>query len=196
MYNYILKNKVLLILVIIVMVVSVISQDAYAWGGRGGWHGGRWYGNGWWWFGVAATALTIGAIVGSLPPYYNTVYYGGVPYYYYDGIYYRPYSNGYMVVQAPPVAAPVMVQQPYTVAQPTVYAPVESANIVQAASSVTQQVASPATQGEPFTVNVPNSKGGWTSVTLTRSGTGFIGPQGEYYKEFPKIKQLKEMYGK
>jgi hypothetical protein len=101
-----------------------------------------------------------------------------------------------MVVQALPVAAPAMVQQPYTVVQPTVYTPCESGNIVQAASSVTQQVASPATQEEPFTVNVPNSKGGWTSVTLTRSGTGFIGPQGEYYKEFPKIKQLKEMYGK
>ena len=69
------------------------------------------------------------------------------------------------------------------------YAPsVESANVVQAASSTAKE--------EPFTVNVPNYKGGWTSVTLARSGTGFIGPQGEYYPEFPKIKQLKEMYGK
>ena len=86
-----------------------------------------------------------------------------------------------MVVPAP-ATAPVVVQQP------GMSAPIESANVVQ--------VASPSTQGEPFTVNVPNSKGGWTSVTLTRSGTGFIGPQGEYYQEFPKIKQLKEMYGK
>ena len=174
------------------MVVSVVSQDAYAWGGRGGgryyWHGGRWYNNGWWWFGAGMTALALGSVIASLPPAYGTVYAGGVPYYYYDGIYYRPCPSGYVVVQAPPVAAPVMVQQPVAVAQPTVSMPVESANVVQAAS--------PATQGEPFTVNVPNSKGGWTSVTLTRSGTGFIGPQGEYYQEFPKIKQLKEMYGK
>ena len=203
MYKHILKNKLLLMLVVIIMVVSVISQDAYAWGGRGGWHGGRWYGNGWFWFGAAATALTLGAIVGSLPPYYNTVYYGGVPYYYYDGIYYRPYSNGYMVVQAPSVttapvmvqqpyttvAQPVMTQQPYAASQPVMAAPVESANTIQTVSPAT-------TQGEPFTVNVPNSKSGWTSVTLTRSGTGFIGPQGEYYQEFPKVKQLKEMYGK
>ena len=49
---------------------------------------------------------------------------------------------------------------------------------------------------DSFTVNIPNYKGSYTPVTLTRSGTGFIGPQGEYYPEFPKIKQLKEMYGK
>ena len=67
-------------------------------------------------------------------------------------------------------------------------APVENANVAQAAS--------PVTQGEYFTVNIPNYKGGYSPVTLTRSGAGFIGPQGEYYPEFPKIKQLKEMYGK
>ena len=67
--------------------------------------------------------------------------------------------------------------------------PVESANVVQTAVA-------PAAQGENFTVNIPNNKGSYTPVTMTRSGTGFIGPQGEYYPEFPKIKQLKEMYGK
>ena len=192
MHNNILKNKVLLMLVV-VMTVSVISQDAYAWGGRGGrggryyWHGGRWYNNGWFWFDAGVAALTIGAIAASLPPNYNTVYAGGIPYYYYDGIYYRPCPSGYVVVPAP-ATTPVMVQQPYAVAQPAMTAPVESPNVVQTAPQ--------GTQGEPFTVNVPNYKGGWTSVTLTRSGTGFIGPQGEYYQEFPKIKQLKEMYGK
>ena len=140
------------------------------------------------------TALALGSVVASLPPYYNTVYYGGVPYYYYDGIYYRPCPSGYVVVQAPPVASPVMMQQPVAVNQPVVvqqpvtYAPAESSNVVQTVS--------PATQGEPIAVNVPNYKGGYTSVTLTRSGTGFVGPQGEYYPEFPKIKQLKEMYWK
>ena len=192
MYKHIMKNKILLVLVVIAMVASVVSQDAYAWGGRGGryyWHGGRWYNNSWFWFGAGMTALALGSVVASLPPYYNTVYYGGVPYYYYDGIYYRPAPSGYMVVQAPPVAAPVMVQQqPVMVAQPTVSMPIESTNVTQAAS--------PVMQGEPIAVNVPNYKGGYTSVTLTRSGTGFVGPQGEYYPEFPKIKQLKEMYGK
>ena len=191
------KNKILLVLVVIAMVASVVSQDAYAWGGRGGryyWHGGRWYNNSWFWFGAGMTALALGSVVASLPPYYNTVYYGGVPYYYYDGIYYQSSPYGYTVVQAPPMAAPAVVQQPYvqqpyTVAQPAMYAPsVESANIVQTTPQNTQ--------GESFTVNVPNYKGSYTPVTMTRSGTGFTGPQGEYYADFPKIKQLKEMYGK
>jgi hypothetical protein len=45
------------------------------------------------------------------------------------------------------------------------------------------------------TVNIPNSRGGYTSVTLRRSGSGFIGPQGEYYPNFPSVEQLKMMYG-
>ena len=190
MRNNILKNKVLVMLVFVVMVVSVISQDAYAWGGRGGryyWHGGRWYNNGWFWFDAGVTALAIGAIAASLPPSYTTVYAGGVPYYYYDGIYYRPCPSGYVVVPAPVMTAPATVAAP-TLAQPVMSAPVEGVNVMQAVS--------PDTQNEPFTVNVPNYRGSYTPVTLTRSGTGFIGPQGEYYPEFPKIKQLKEMYGK
>ena len=195
MYNNILKNKVLLMLIVVVVLFSVISQDAYARGGGGGrggggryyWHGSRWYNNGWFWFDAGVTALTIGAIAASLPPTYATVYSGGVPYYYYDGVYFRPCPSGYLVVPGP-VAAPVIVQQPITVAQPVVNAPIENANAAQAVS--------PVTQGEYFTVNIPNYKGGYSPVTLTRSGTGFIGPQGEYYPEFPKIKQLKEMYGK
>ena len=132
------------------------------------------------------TALTLGAVAASLPPYYATVYAGGVPYYYYDGIYYRPCPSGYVVVPAPVMAAPAVAAP--VVTQPVMSSPVESANVVQAAS--------PTPQGELFTVNIPNYKGGYSPVTLTRSGTGFIGPQGEYYPEFPKIKQLKEMYGR
>ena len=196
MYNHILKNKILLVLVVVLVAVSMISQDAYAWGGRGGrgdrggryyWHGGRWYNNSWFWFDAGVTALTIGAIAASLPPNYTTVYAGGAPYYYYDGIYYRPCPSGYMVVPAPVMAAPVVVTAP-TVAQPFVTVPVESANVVQPVA--------PTTQGESIIVNIPNYKGSYTPVTLTRSGTGFVGPQGEYYPEFPKIKQLKEIYGK
>jgi hypothetical protein len=195
MYKHILKNKILLTLLVVVMVVSVISQDAYAWGGRGRggggryyWHGGRWYNNGWFWFGAGLTALTIGAIAASLPPNYSTIYAGGVPYYYYDGIYYRPCPSGYVVVPAPIATAPAVVVAAPPVIQQAVYMPAESASVAQPAA--------PADQGETFTVNVPNYRGSDTTVTLTRSGTGFIGPQGEYYQEFPKIKQLKEMYGK
>ena len=47
-----------------------------------------------------------------------------------------------------------------------------------------------------FTVNIPNKLGGYTSVVIRRKGDGFIGPQGEYYPEFPKVFQLEIMYGK
>ena len=48
---------------------------------------------------------------------------------------------------------------------------------------------------ETSTVNIPNSRGGYTSVTLRRSGNGFVGPQGEYYPIFPSVEQLRTMYG-
>ena len=48
---------------------------------------------------------------------------------------------------------------------------------------------------ETSTVNIPNSRGGYTSVTLRRSGNGFVGPQGEYYPNYPSVEQLKTMYG-
>jgi len=47
-----------------------------------------------------------------------------------------------------------------------------------------------------FTVNVPNTHGGFTAVIIKRSGNGFTGPQGEFYTTFPKVSQLKVMYGK
>ena len=49
----------------------------------------------------------LGAFVPVLPPYYSTVWFGGVPYYYADDTYYmwNSQSNGYEVVAAPPGAA-------------------------------------------------------------------------------------------
>ena len=54
---------------------------------------------------------------------------------------------------------------------------------------------SPAQPSE-FTVNIPNDHGGYTAVIIKRSGNGFTGPQGEFYPEFPKVSQLRVMYGK
>lgn len=45
-------------------------------------------------------------------------------------------------------------------------------------------------------VNIPNANGTTTAVVLKRSGSGFIGPQGEYYPSFPPMAQLTAMYGK
>ncbi len=49
---------------------------------------------------------------------------------------------------------------------------------------------------DTLSVNIPNDNGGYTVVILKRSGNGFVGPQGEFYPGFPRISQLKAMYGK
>ena len=121
---------------------------------------GAWYRPGWFGFGVLVSALSIGALIDSLPPRHTTVVVGGIPYYYGDNYYYRQAPNGgYMVV-----SPPVLVQPP-----------------VQ-----TQEM---------VTINIPNSRGGYTAVLLRRAGYGFIGPQGEYYSDSPTVDQLRALYG-
>jgi hypothetical protein len=46
------------------------------------------------------------------------------------------------------------------------------------------------------TVNVPNTNGSFTPVTLIKQKDGYIGPQGEYYPGNPTVDQLKVLYGK
>ncbi len=111
-----------------------------------------------------------GQIVINLPNTLISVGIGGHRYFYYDGIFYRKHSRYYVV--APPPSEVVVV----------------------ADRNRSQRDADDA--DEAFTVNVPNGCGGYTSVTLKKSGDGFIGPQGEFYPEFPKVEQLKVMYAK
>jgi hypothetical protein len=49
-----------------------------------------------------------GLVISVLPPFYSTVWFGGVPYYYADNVYYtyQPDQNGYVVADAPPNANP------------------------------------------------------------------------------------------
>ena len=44
-------------------------------------------------------------------------------------------------------------------------------------------------------INVQNSNGSYTPVTLRRAGNQYIGPRGEYYSALPTEKQLKVAYG-
>jgi hypothetical protein len=44
-------------------------------------------------------------------------------------------------------------------------------------------------------IGVPNSKGGFISVKLTRCANGYIGPEGEFYAGHPTIEQLTVLYG-
>jgi len=151
-----------------------------------------------------------------LPDGYFTVWAGGVRYYYYDGLYYSYVGNGDYVLVAPPAGIivttiPSDFQQVsingatyyvnggayylYTqhgyqvVAQPPVVVKPAPVVVVQPSVVVVN------TQ-DSFPVNVPNDKGGYTTVVIKKSDKGFLGPQGEFYAEFPKVSQLKAMYSK
>jgi hypothetical protein len=111
----------------------------------------------------------VGAVVRALPVEYRPVTINGMTYYVDNGTYYIYTRNGYQVVPQPvPVvqAAPVIVN------------------------------ASPATtySDDAYTVNIPNYRGGYTAVAIKRLGQGFVGPQGEFYNDFPRVEQLKVMY--
>ena len=45
------------------------------------------------------------------------------------------------------------------------------------------------------TVNVTNSNGSVTPVTLRKQGVGYVGPRGEFYDKLPTSEQLKPIYG-
>jgi hypothetical protein len=83
------------------------------WGG-GYWHGGWWprayYGWGYPWF------------LGALPAVYATYWWGGIPYYYVNNVYYtyNPDSNGYVVTDPPPAedSAPPPTDGSYDSAEP------------------------------------------------------------------------------
>lgn len=174
MIKQIFKSKFLIIMILLVAFPALPLQDALAWGGHGRghyyYHGGRWHDSNWFW-GLFGAGLAIGAIVSTLPPRYETVYVRGVPYYYYDNVYYRPSAGGYIVVPAPVTTTVVTVP---------------NTTVIQA----------PALPGQTVVINVPNSRGGYTPVTLVKQSNGYIGPQGEYYEGSPTVDQLRALYGK
>jgi len=96
--------------------------------------------------------------------------------YYYGAPYYPPADE---VLVSPPIYQPV-VQQPITIIQPPDVTTPSTSNVTS----------------DSITINIPNDKGGYTAVTLKKSANGYIGPQGEFYTEFPKVSQLEIMYGK
>ena len=130
----------------------------------------------------------IGAYVNAIPPDFQAMVINGVTYYTDNGVYYiLTRYHGYKVV-----AQPVVYVQP----EPVVVQP--PAVTVVTMPTVPSAPAAPAVLNtqDSFTVNVPNDKGGYTAILIQRSGSGFKGPQGEFYPEFPKVAQLKAMYGK
>jgi hypothetical protein len=45
------------------------------------------------------------------------------------------------------------------------------------------------------TINVQNSNGSFSPVTLRSVGSQWVGPRGEYYEALPTVGQLRQMYG-
>jgi len=104
---------------------------------------------------------------------YQPVLINGVTYYVNNGVYYIYTQYGYQAVSTPAGATGPVIQ----------------------AAAITAAPANASTE-DSFTINIPNDKGGYTAVLLKKSGKGFVGPQGEFYDEFPKVSQLQVMYGK
>ncbi len=140
--------------------VVVVDHNRYYY------HQGRFYRPGWFGFSFSLNTPPRGAVITSLPFGYSTVIVAGEPYYYYNHIYYRRHPSGYLVVPAPVVSAPVVVDPPL-----------------------------PALASGTAVINVPHVKGGFTAVTLVRRATGYVGPQGEYYEGNPTVEQLQALYG-
>lgn len=186
-----------------VILCSILSfSSAFAWGGGGHYrfHDGRFYRPGFLGFEVAVSVPPIGAIVSTIPDGYSTIVIGGLPYYYYGGIYLRPCQYGYVVVQAPPeyAAAPAPSSNTVTQAQPS--GPLSVAEQSKGDGQSTKSLSSIPEQkqvntGDTVTINVPNSQGGYVPVKLVKHNKGYIGPQGEFYPNHPTVQQLKALYG-
>jgi hypothetical protein len=120
-------------------------------------------------FEVLVDVPPVGAIVTVLPVGHKVMVAEGVTYYYYDNVYYTVSPNGYIVVPAPAVKSNI-----------TVVSPIQLQKV----------------SDETTMVNIPNSNGSYTPVTLVKQKDGYIGPQGEYYPGHPTVDQLRVLYGK
>ncbi len=190
-----LTSKILI--VVLTLFLCLQAASSYAW-----WEG-RYHRHYW-------GHPYVGMSVSFLSDAYTPVWIDGTRYYYCDGYYYVPQAGGYVVVSPPTqiVTTIPSYYQPVVVNGVTyyvnngiyyVYTPYGYQAVQPPVTVVTTQVVSAATTSTDegsFTVNIPNDKGGYTPVILKRSGKGFTGPQGEFYAQFPKVVQLKAMYGK
>jgi len=60
---------------------------------------------------------------------------------------------------------------------------------------VVQQVQNEPPQPATMTINIQNSNGSFTPVTLRQIGAQWVGPKGEYYNAVPSVGQLRPVYG-
>lgn len=105
-----------------------------------------------------------------LPGKHEIVVVKNKKYYYSGGRYYKPgaFNFGFVLV-TPSISKIVRVH--YTPVKPVIFQ-------------------------EQVIINVPNSDGSFTAVTLVKYNNGYIGPQGEYYASNPRVEQLMALYAR
>ena len=122
--------------------------------------------------GYVLVPAPVGAVVSELPAGHRTMVIDGVVYHEYDGVYYKGGPAGYTVV-------PVIEGK-------------QAIAIAKADPDLSEM-----SQEPTIVVNVPNSNGSYSPVTLQLAGNGmYIGPKGEVYPNRPTADQLAGMYGK
>ena len=184
---------------LLVLTLLLFTLPSYAGGPCwGGYHGGYGY-HGWGYGGPAAFwtgfGLTCGAVaLGTAAAYANPPVYYTNPYPVYAApvVYQQPQI---IYQQAPQViyqqAPQVVVQAP----QQQVQAPV-SQSYAEAPAYPVQASPAPKSDASAYDVYFPNGNGTFTLVRLSKTGNGYLGPQGEFYLDHPTVEQLKARYGK
>ena len=152
------------------------------------------------WFDRIVAAPPIGTYVSILPNGYTAFSVGGIPYFHFRGVYFRPYTDGYVVVSAPAPAvvsssSPTDRSQLNTKKEDTENASTDTTS----AASIDNSMLSKEKQessADTVVINIPNEDGSYTPVTLVKHGEGYLGPQKEYYTGHPTVAQLRVLYGK
>ncbi|MEI6168093.1 MAG: hypothetical protein WCS52_12965 [bacterium] len=87
---------------------------------------------------------------------------------------------------------PVYVQRQVVYAPPPVVYVAQPAQVVYQPAPVQMEYVQ---QPISMVINVQNSNGSMTPVTLRQIGNQWVGPRGEYYDNLPTIGQLRTIYG-
>lgn len=149
-------------------------------------------------------------------PYYDPYYYPVYTYpgYTYPGYTYPAYTTPVYTTTAPRYAAVAAADyQPVVVNGATYYVnngvyyiyteygyqavpPPAGAKALEVQTTATTTTSPSSADEDSITINIPNKNGGYTPVVIKKTDKGFVGPQGEFYAEFPKVSQLQTVYGK
>jgi len=149
------------------------------------------------------------------PYYHRTLPWGCRPlhladalYYYLEGTYYRETPSGYVIVSAPRGAIITALPERHKVIayENTDYYYYNSAYYIKQPAGYTVVTPPPSVVSsnapsveapeKTIVVTVPNPNGSYIPVTLQKYSDGYVGPNGEFYPDYPTIDQLKAMYAK